>query len=72
MLRYIAECNAPSRIHLVDGEVQSFNLGPCLTLLGKVSNQANRNLVLHPLAIGLSYGAVEQYPGLTVSARLFL
>ena len=71
MLCQIAECNAPSRVHLVDGDVQSINFCQCVTLLGKISNQANWDIVLHPLAIGLSYGAVEQYPRLTVAACLF-
>ena len=43
-----------------------------LAFSGKSLTKPIAILFLHPLAIGLSYGAVEQYPGLTVAARLFL
>jgi len=71
VLRQISECDAPSRIHLVDVEVQPVDFGPDVALLGEILDQPNWNLAFDTLSIAFSGNSKKQHPRFALTACFF-
>jgi len=71
VLSQVSEGQSASHILPVDRNMESFDLGPCTSFVGKALNQTNRDLILHAFAIRFSSSAEEQDPGFALSARFF-
>jgi hypothetical protein len=61
-----------AEIHLVDVEMLSFDLPPCIAFAGEVFDKTNWNFVLHSLTVGFPNRTKEQHPSFTVAAFFFL
>src|SRR5207302_8917288 len=71
VLSQVSKGQSALHIYPVDRNMESFDLGPSTACVGKVLDQAYRNLVFHPFAIRLSSSPEEQYPGFALSAPFF-
>ena len=71
VLSQFSKGQSASHIYAVDWNMESFDLGPCIACVGKVSDQTYGDFVFHPFAVRISSSAEEQHPGFALSA-LFL
>jgi hypothetical protein len=68
MLCQIRKCYTSAEVHLVDVEMLSFDLRPYTAFVGEVFDEANWNLVLDSLTVGLPNRTKEQHPSFTLTA----
>jgi hypothetical protein len=68
----IRKSYASAEVHLVDGELLSFDLRPYTSLFGEVFDKANWNFVLDSLTVGFPNCTKEQDPSFTLTTFFFL